>query len=249
MAIVVIALAAMPGTRAKLQFSHPWLHVIRGCLIGASTQFGFYSIAVVPLATAAALMLTAPIFAAVFNIFLHREVIGPRRIIAAVVGFVGALIVLRPTISSVDVGMVAALISSVLFGLTLSLSRNVTRVDGAASTYVSSVFFTALMAMPLAFLDFQLPSAWVIWGAVGVVVVTSFIRNIGDILAYHWAEASALITLTYTRLVLIGVMAYFLFDEVPDLPTLIGAAIIIGSTLYIAQRQAALKRKVAQQAG
>ncbi len=249
LAILVVVLAALPSARSKLRFSHPWLHVVRGCLIGASTQFGFYSISVTPLATVAALMLTAPIFAAIFNVFLHKEVVGPRRVIAAAVGFAGAMIVLRPTISGVDFGMVCALISSVLFGMTLSLSRNVTKADGAASAYASSVVFTVLMALPLALWDFQLPSTLGVWLAVGVVVITSFVRNIGDILAYHWAEASALITLTYTRLIFIGALAYFFFDEVPDVPTLIGAAIIIGSTLYIAQRQAALKRKAAARQG
>lgn len=246
LAVLLPALALVPAIRSQLRFSRPWLHVARGCLIGASTQFGFYAVSVIPLATASVLFMTAPIFATVFNIYLHKEKVGPRRMAAASIGFIGAIVVLRPDVGTIDFGMFAAMMSSVLFGLTLSLSRNVAKDDGAFSAYVSSVVLTAIVATPLAAQDFRLPDMSVTWFAVFAVVVASFLRNIGDIQAYRWAEASALITLTYTRLVIVAVLAYFFFAEVPDTATIVGAAIIIGSTLYIAQRQAVLKRKLSE---
>jgi drug/metabolite transporter (DMT)-like permease len=84
------------------------------------------------------------------------------------------------------------------------------------------------------------------WIALSAVVVSTVVRGYADIVAYNLAEAAVLAPLTYMRLVLIGVGAYFVFGEVPDTATYIGAAIIVGSTLYIAQRQAALRRKAAK---
>ncbi|MEK6204267.1 MAG: hypothetical protein N2B02_01340, partial [Amylibacter sp.] len=76
-----------------------------------------------------------------------------------------------------------------------------------------------------------------------LVALTSIVRGIADIEAYLHAEAGILAPVAYLRLVFIGVAAYFMFGEKPDWQTLFGAVIIIGSTLYIAQREAALKKR------
>ncbi len=68
------------------------------------------------------------------------------------------------------------------------------------------------------------------------------LRSIADIYAYRYGEAGILAPAAYTRLVFIGIAAYVMFGEVPDVATIIGAAIIIVSTLYIARREAMLKK-------
>ncbi len=246
LAFMLAALAMSRKTRQAMRFSRPWLHVLRGSLIGFATMMGYYTIATIPLATGTVLFFTAPIFATLINMFLHGERVGPRRITAIVLGFLGAVIVLRPDVGRIEPGMVTAIGSSMCFALALSLSRNLARADGAVSTFCSSIFFTVLVSLPLAVRDFQVPELGWTWIALSAVVVSTVVRGYADIVAYNLAEAAVLAPLTYMRLVLIGVAAYFVFGEVPDTTTYIGAAIIVGSTLYIAQRQAALRRKAAK---
>ena len=246
LAFMLAALAMSRKTRQAMRFSRPWLHVLRGSLIGFATMMGYYTIATIPLATGTVLFFTAPIFATLINMFLHGERVGPRRITAIVLGFLGAVIVLRPDVGRIEPGMVTAIGSSMCFALALSLSRNLARADGAVSTFCSSIFFTVLVSLPLAARDFQVPELGWTWIALSAVVVSTVVRGYADIVAYNLAEAAVLAPLTYMRLVLIGVAAYFVFGEVPDTATYIGAAIIVGSTLYIAQRQAALRRKAAK---
>ncbi len=243
LAFMLAALAVSRKTRQAMRFSRPWLHVLRGSLIGFATMMGYYTIATIPLATGTVLFFTAPIFATLINMFLHGERVGPRRITAIFFGFLGAVIVLRPDVGRIEPGMVTAIGSSMCFALALSLSRNLARADGAVSTFFSSIFFTALVSLPLAIPEFQVPELGWTWIALSAVVVSTVVRGYADIIAYNLAEAAVLAPLTYMRLVLIGVAAYFVFGEVPDTATYIGAAIIVGSTLYIAQRQAALRRK------
>lgn len=243
---LLAALSASPKSRQAMRFSRPWLHVLRGSLIGFATLLGYYTIATIPLAAGTVLFFTAPIFATVINMFLHGERVGPRRISAIALGFLGAVIVLRPDVGRIELGMVTAIGSSLCFALALSLSRNLANADGVVSTFFSSVFFMVLVSLPFALRDFQVPALSWTWIALSAVAVSAVVRGYADIVAYHLAEAAVLTPLTYMRLVFIGTAAYFVYGEVPDGPTLIGAAIIVGSTLYIAHRQAALRRKAAK---
>lgn len=243
--ILAVILALSSRARRQMRFSRPWLHVLRGSLIGIATLMGYYTLSTIPLATGTVLMFTAPIFATLINMYLHREKVGPRRISAMAFGFLGAVIILRPDVGTIELGMITAIGSSLCFALALSLSRNLTRADGAISTFASSVVFMTLVSLPLAARDFQVPTQGWTWIAIAIVIVSGVVRNYADIMAYHLAEAAVLAPLTYSRLIFIGVAAYFLFDETPDTTTYVGAAIIVGSTLYIAQRQAALRRRMA----
>lgn len=228
--------------RRELRFSRPMLHLLRGTLIGVSTNLGFYTLAHVPLASATVLFFTAPIFAALWGALLHGERVGPRRIAAIAAGFLGALVILRPGFGTFQPAMLAALGSSALFSVALTLSRNLANADGALSAYFSSVVITVFVTLPVVWPVWQMPSDPLTWFAIAVVVVASAVRNVADIQAYRFAEAASLAPIAYLRLVLIGFGAWILFDQTIDLPTWIGAVIVIAATLYIARREAVLRK-------
>lgn len=241
-ALLVVAIILWGKLRRQVQFTRPWSHILRGGLIGVSTNLGFYTLAHIPLAPATVLFFTAPIFATILGTIFHGESIGPRRIAAILVGFSGALIILRPGFDAFHPAMLAALGSSALFAIALSLSRNLANADGALSTYFSSVVMTVIVTLPVALPVWEMPQTSVTWIAVIILVITSATRGVADIQAYRFGEAAILAPVMYLRLVLIGIGAYFLFGETIDLPTGIGAAVIVGATLYIARREAKLKR-------
>jgi len=243
---LLVALALLPRLRRQMRFSRPWQHLFRGALIGVSTNLGFYTLANIPLATATVLFFTAPIFATIFAALVHHERVGPRRGFAAVAGFCGALVILRPGFAAFHPAMLAALGSSLLFAIALTLSRKLANADGALSAYVSSVLITAIVTLPLALPVWKIPASPVIWSAIGIVIVASAIRGVADIQAYRFAEAASLAPVAYLRLVLIGVGAWVLFGQGIDLATWIGAAIIIASTLYIAHRESVLRKQRAR---
>jgi drug/metabolite transporter (DMT)-like permease len=244
-AIVAVGLAIILASplRKKLSFTKPYKHIIRGTLIAIATHLGFYTIAHIPLATATVLFFTAPIFATLLAVFIHREPIGHRRIIAILAGFIGALVVLRPGFETLSLGMITAIGSSLTFASALAMSRNLAQADGPFSTYLSSVVITMLLTIPIVGTNLTVPQLNATWIAIFLVAVTSTVRGFADIEAYRHAEAGILAPVAYLRLVFIGIAAYFMFGEKPDWQTILGAVIIIGSTLYIAQREAALKKR------
>jgi drug/metabolite transporter (DMT)-like permease len=232
----------LPQVRAALRFSRPWLHLLRGCLLGAAIQLGFHTIAEVPLATATVLFFTAPIFATLLAGPINGERIGPRRMGAVAVGFLGALIILRPGTGDMDLAMLGGLGSSLLFALALTLSRGVAAADGALSAFMSSVAITALISIPIAAPVWALPEAPDLWIAVAVTAVAGALRGISDLESYRRGEASVMGVISYLRLVALGLIGWLMFDETPDALTLIGGAVIIGSTLYITHRERRLRR-------
>ena len=232
----LILLAIFPLIRGRLRFTSPRDHLLRGALIGFSTHLGFYTLAELPLATATVLFFTAPIFATILAAAFQDERVGPRRWGAVSAGFAGAIVILRPGFEGLDPAMLAALGSSLLFAVALSMSCRVAQADGPVSAFASSVVVTLVLSVPLALPVWDMPQSGVGWAAVAVLVICGAARNVGDIQAYRYADAGLLAPVTYLRLVLIGGAGYVLFDEGIDGPTAAGAALIVASTLYIAHR-------------
>jgi drug/metabolite transporter (DMT)-like permease len=240
--LIGVPILILPQFRSALRFSRPKLHLVRGVLIAFSTHLGFYTLANIPIATATVLFFTAPIFATILSSFINGEKVGPRRWSAVLAGFVGAVIVLRPGYEAFHIGMLTALGSSLMFAVALAYSRNLAVSDGAISTYFSSVVITAIVSVPLSLPVFSLPATWFVLTLGVIVALCSFVRGFSDIQGYRYAEAAVLAPVTYLRLVFLGVAGYILWGETFDTPTLIGASVIIGSTLYIGRREALLRR-------
>lgn len=235
-------LLVVPAVRDKLRITRWRDHLVRGVLIALSTHLGFFTIATVPLATTTVLFFTAPIFATVLAVVLQGETVGPRRIAAIAAGFVGVLVILRPGFDAVELGLLTALGSSLMFALALTMSRQLAAADGPVSTFASATVITTILSVPIAAPVLSIPAQGFTWIMLAVLVTTGALRSIADIEAYHHAEAAVLAPITYLRLVLIGGASFVLLGESVDLPTIVGAVIIIAATLYIAHREAALKR-------
>ncbi|MEL6680065.1 MAG: DMT family transporter [Pseudomonadota bacterium] len=241
--LFVVALPLLWHYRDRMRFTRPRDHLIRGALIAFSTHLGFYTLANIPLATASVLFFTAPIFATILAIFVHGEPVGPRRLAAVGAGFAGALIILRPGFGAFEPAMLAALGSSLLFAMALTMSRGLAQADGPMSTYISSVVITAVISLPVAVPVLDLPQSSYAWIATAVLVIAGGARGVADIQAYRYGDAAVLAPVTYLRLVFVGIAGYLMFDERIDGPTLLGAAIIVAATLYIAQRERAVKAR------
>ncbi|MEM9049820.1 MAG: DMT family transporter [Pseudomonadota bacterium] len=241
--LLVAALAAVPRLRRSFRVSSLRLHLLRGAVISVSLIMGFYAVSVLPIATAVILFLTAPIFATILAGPLQGETVGPRRWAAVLAGFVGALIILRPGHAPVELAMLTALGSSMTFALALSLSRNVASVDGAFSTFLTATAISVVVTFPVALPVWSMPSSGFIWAAVLGVVVFGGARGIADIQAYRHGEAAVIGPITYLRLLIVGAAGFALYGEVPDAATLTGALIIVLAALYIARREAFLRRR------
>ena len=228
--------------RMPVRFTRPWLHLARGLLFAAATASGFHALAHLPLATATTLFFLAPVFATVFAALFAGEAVGPRRWSAVAAAFLGAVLVLRPGYVPLDMAMLAAMGSALLFALALLITRPMSRADGAASMMLSSGVVASL-ALSAPALAAWVPVPFAAWGTVAALVLASSLRTVADVRAYTLADAGFLAPFAFIRLLFIAAAGWLVFREGIDGPTLAGAAVIVGASVFIAWREARLKRR------
>ena len=235
--LIGILILIVPRLRSKVHFKQPCAHLIRGVLMAFSVHLGFYTLSIVPLAAAAILFATAPIFATIISVAMGREAIGIRRTLAILVGFIGTIIVMRPSSDIIDTNMIYGIGSSIFFSFSLVMSRNLARTDGPLSTLISTSAIGLIVTIPLAAPVFEITTDTniILWTL--VLIIFGILRQYSDIQAYTYAQAAVIAPISYFRVVLIGLMAYLFFNEIPVVTTYIGATIIIAATIYITNRE------------
>ena len=235
--LIGILILIVPRLRSKVHFKQPRAHLIRGILMAFSVHLGFYTLSIVPLAAAAILFATAPIFATIISVAMGRETIGIRRTLASLVGFIGTIIVMRPSSEIIDTNMIYGIGSSIFFSFSLVMSRNLARTDGPLSTLISTSAIGLIVTIPLAAPVFEITTDTniILWTL--VLIIFGILRQYSDIQAYTDAQAAVIAPISYFRVVLIGLMAYLFFNEIPVVTTYIGATIIIAATIYITNRE------------
>lgn len=218
------------------------------CVIGLGAMLtGFWALVNLPLSQAIALSYTTPLFVTFGAALFLGEVIRARRISALAVGFIGTLVILKVWTfgaSWLSSGVWIALLSSVL-GASAAISiKFLARTESAEAI----VFYMVLIMTPLSLLPALSVWSWpgnhgwlwlVLTGAFGTAAHIAMTR------AYKLGEVSALTPINFIQLPLISLAAWFLFNELPDRYTVIGALIVFASTLYIAHREMALARMAA----
>lgn len=234
MLFVIIVLS----TRLKVHAAtrRPALQLARSLLLLTCTMLFFFGVKLLPLADASAIMFTSPILLTVLAIPLLGEHVGPRRWAAVAVGFVGALIVVRPGTGIMGVGaslLLAAACCNALYQL-------ITRMLRAADGPLTTLLYTALVGSVL--LSLAVPFVWVApepahWPLFALLGVFGGAGHFTLIKAFQRAPAAAVAPFSYTSLVWATAFGYLIFGDLPDAWTVLGAAIIAGGGLYILHRE------------
>lgn len=241
--LIPIFLTRAEAGKHRIQFTRPWLHLLRGGLFVLALTSGFHALAVLPLATATTLFFMAPVFATLLAALFRGESFGPRRAAAIVAAFVGAVIVLRPGFADDEaLAMGLAVASAMCFAVALLISRPLSQADGANSVLFSSTALASVALLgPAVWL--WAPLAFDMWSLIALLVLASSLRMFADIRAYNTADAGFLAPFAFLRLLFIAAAGWIFFGEGLDQPTTIGAAIIVGSTIFIAWREAVLAKQ------
>jgi drug/metabolite transporter (DMT)-like permease len=232
----LVRTAASTGMRTgKLGF-----YIVRAAVAFVSMLTWFYGINLVPLATAQALNFTAPLFATVLAALILKEQVRARRWSAVVIGFIGVLIILRP-FGDLDADTLWILASAALAAMGAITVKFLARTESAGAIVAWMVLLGTPMSLVPALFVWSWPSleglGWLAaLGVLGTVAHLSFARALGA------ADASVCAAFEFLRLPYVALLAWIFFSEPTDLWTWIGAAVIAGSTLYVAHREATLAR-------
>jgi drug/metabolite transporter (DMT)-like permease len=229
---------------AQLKTRHLHVHAIRGVFGLVAMYCSYYAIARIPLADYTALSFTKPLFATVLAVLILGEIVRWRRWSATALGFVGVLIMVRPGAGAFQPAALAALADafSIAFLVTL-VKRLPAQETPLGMLFYFGVFATALSIGP-AIYYWQWPTLYEWTLLIGVGVLGALSQSFW-IRSFRAGEASVVAPFDYLRLPIAATIGFIGFAELPTLWTFIGAAVIVGSTLYIAHRGVQLHRRPA----
>lgn len=221
--------------------------IVRGLLLFASSFLYFHGIVYLPLATAASISLTSPLVVTALSSKFLGEPVGPRRWAACAVGFVGALIVVRPGHAHFEWHSLLIVASTLCSSLYQLFSRRYGQTERPDASATMATIVGTVAAAPLLPFDWVTPTLgwhWLLFAGMGVMAgVGHYFLTI----AYSQAPAAVVAPFNYMQLLGAALLGYLVFQDIPDFWTWIGAAVIISSGLYLGhverQKYRALARK------
>jgi len=217
-------------------------HFWRTMMGTLSMVLGFYAVSMLPLADATALGFSQPLFSVCVAALVLREKVRWRRWSATIVGFIGVLVMVQPGEGSLQAGALVALANALTVSLSILLVRRLSASETPLMILTQfAIWSTVLLALPAIWV-WRWPDAWGWTLAIGV----SASATVGQ---YFWVQAfkagemSAVAPFEYLRLPFAVFMGWLIWGQMPEIWTYVGAAIVIASALYIAQREAQLARE------
>ena len=242
-ALVIFVLAPVIIQQGKTIFKtrQPKMQFLRIITNSVAMLCFFYGISTTPLAQLTTLGFTVPIFATILAVIFMKEKIRLRRTTALIIGFIGTIVVMRPDIS-IELGALLIIFSSFLWSICLIFIKKLTQTDSAVtiSLYfgIGMIPATFILAFPvMEAIDMRQFTILVFIAVTGTLAQT--IMNT----ALKKGELALLLPFDFLRLIWSVLIGYVLFAEEPTFTLWIGGFLIIGSTTYIAWREAKLKNR------
>ncbi len=234
--LALIAPFVLRGGVGPLKTKRVAMHLGRALFTYVGIMASIYAVAHAPLTEVTAIMFLTPIFAMLAAAAILREVVGVTRWLATVAGFAGALVIIRPGFSEVNLATLAMVVSSMGFAGEWISVKSLTRTEDARRV----VFYIHALLLPLsaapAFFQWTQP-AWSDAPALFSVGFFTVAAVYCQARTFAAAEASAVIPFDFLRLPFAALLAYMLFGEVAEAWIWIGAAIIFASGWYVLHRQ------------
>ncbi len=240
--LMLLPMLAGKGGLLHLRTGRAGPLIWRGLLSAVSMMCYFYGVSLVPLAEVTALSFMGPLFATVIAVILLGERIRLRRTLALIIGFSGALIILRPGFNTIGLGTVLILGSAASWSVSMIIIKVLTKTESALTqsiyTLVMLTPITALAALPYWHSPNLEEFGWMIlMAALGTIAQLAFTA------AFKLSDLTALLPLDFTKLIWTAIVGYVFFAQTPDIWVFIGGAVIFASTTYIALREAQIRNR------
>ena len=223
--------------------SRPKLHAFRAITGTLAIIALFIALREIPLADAVSLTFGGPIFVTLGSIFFLSEKVGFKRWLAVLIGFFGMLLIVKPAYEELNIYYIFPIIFCIFFAC---VALSIRSLSSTEPNYRIALYFS-LLSMIVGLLT--LPFGWVMPNKfeLFLLIFTGLVGSVANILltvSLRYAEASLVTPTKYLNLVFAILLGYFIWSEIPKLLTLVGAGLIIISSVIIFMRESELKKKV-----
>ncbi len=222
---------------AGLRTERLGLHVMR-LVMACTAMIGvLVSVINLPLATATSLSFSRILFTTFVAVLILKEFVSARRWTATAIGFVGVVIMVRPSADGVDTIALIAIASAMTFAVANVLIRVLSRTEPPIRILFYYHLGGSLVFVGPAIYMWVTPVG-VEWALVGAIGLLTTIGMVAFVRGFAVGEASVIGPMEYTRLIYAAVLGFLFFAEIPDPYTIMGALIIVGATTFIARVEA-----------
>ena len=253
--LLTLFIVHFEGGLHLLRSSRPGLHLSRGLLIVIANMSYYLALSSMPLGEVAAIFFVSPLFITAMSVPLLGEQVGWRRWVAVVVGFIGVIIMMRPSVNSFNYAALLPILAAFAYGLTQIITRRLGTTDVASvmSFYISLTFIGIaggfwIVAGDGSYagdfgpeMEFLLRTwRWPDFNDAALMVVIGILVTIVGYLlsqAYRVADASVVAPFEYIALPLAIFWGYLFWRDVPDVQAMVGILLIVGSGLYVFVRE------------
>lgn len=251
-AALMAPIVAVMGLSFRLMPREVWLTALRAVFLILSTFTFVSAVAVMPIADALAIVFVEPFLLLFLGWAFFGEAVGPRRIAASAVGFLGCLLVIRPSFAAFGPVALYPLGTALSFAAYMIVTRILSRTLHPVPMQFHTAAFGFAMCLPVlalaegsgvAVLDPVVPQGAAWWYLAGVGVAAT-VSHMAITYALKFAPSSTLAPLHYLEIVSAVAFGYLIFGDFPSPAAWAGIVVIIGSGLYIIHRERQLSRRI-----
>lgn len=227
--VIVLLVGKWAGTLGQINRDAVGLHVLRNLFHFIGQNLWFAALTLIPLAQLFAFEFTTPLWVLILSALLLGERLTSVRVIAAVMGFIGILIVARPTVEGVNIGMLPAALCAVFFGLTFIFTKKLT----SRQSITAIMFYLTLIQLILGIITVAYDGhvTWPTWASLPfllVIGICGLVAHFCITKALSLASAAVVAPLDFARLPVVAILAMVLYAEPLDIWVFVGAVIIFG---------------------
>ncbi|NDV98718.1 DMT family transporter [Salipiger sp. PrR002] len=236
--LVLVLVAFFPREgKALFHTEHPWKQTLRAAALFGSTMLNFLALGYLPITVTTTIMFAGPIVVTLLAIPLLGEKVGPHRIGAVCVGFLGVLVVMQPWGAEFHPAMLLSVGALSCAALYFILTRQMAGKESNATSQVWGGALPTLLLAPVVLPSWEAPESAGVGVMMGVIGIFGAVAHMLATAAHRYADASVLAPVVYLQLLSAAAAGLLIFGTWPTPWTLLGAAIIIGAGLYIWHRE------------
>jgi drug/metabolite transporter (DMT)-like permease len=224
---------------ALVKTRHWRWHALRAVMFVVMTGLNFWALQYLQLAITSSIFFVVPVIIALIAAPMLGEKMDAGRWVAIIAGFAGVLIIVRPGGADFHPAMLLALVNAFLYALFNLMTRRLAAYDSPETIQYLPAVGAAILLTPFAIAGWESPQGWLEWTVACFMGVFGGLGHYLLALAHRYAPATVIAPFLYQQVLYMGLFGYLVFGDVPAPRVWIGAAIVIGSGLYLFARERA----------
>ena len=218
-------------------------HFVRSALNLPAMLLYFSTLVMLPIEKVTAISFIVPFIVTVLAVFFLGEKIYIYRTLALILGFCGMLIILRPGLIDISIGVYMALFSSFLWSVVIIITKKISKDDSSITILSYQSVFMSIFSFFIVLFFWETPSLitfiYLFFAALSGTILHLALNH-----AYKLVDVSMTQPYSFLSLVFASIIGYFVFSEIPDLFTWLGAAVIFIGVLIISYREMKLDKEI-----